>query len=78
MTRGAAILGAILSGFGTLLFGIAFHDRYWRHRECFNSLGRCWDAVEEQVYVEGAGLVWGVPMALFALLLAICLRSAVK
>jgi hypothetical protein len=78
MGRPLAILGAAFGGLGTLLFGIAFYDRYWRHRDCFNTLGRCWNSLEEQVYVEGAGFVWGVPMALCAIALALCLRSALK
>jgi hypothetical protein len=40
-------------------FGWVFHERHWRWRDCFNELGRCWDPVGEQVYVEGAGLIWG-------------------
>lgn len=41
------------------LFGVAFYDRYWLWRGCFNELGRCWDSATEQVYVEQAGIVWG-------------------
>ncbi len=41
------------------LFAFQFWDRYWRHRDCFNELGRCWHPVEEEVFMEGAGLVWG-------------------
>ena len=55
------------------LFALAFHDRYWRHRDCFNELGRCWDPVEEQVYVEGAGMVWGGLTGLCLLVAAVLL-----
>ncbi|MBR0664729.1 hypothetical protein GXW71_10240 [Roseomonas hellenica] len=40
-------------------FGWVFHERYWLWRRCFNELGRCWDEVGEQVYVEQAGVIWG-------------------
>ncbi len=41
------------------LFGYLYYDRYWRWRECFNELGRCWDSDSEQVYLEQAGIIWG-------------------
>lgn len=63
-------LGGLLSGFGLLLL-VAFHERYWRWRDCFNALGRCWDPQTEQVYTE-AGAMWGV-MALLALIPALAL-----
>lgn len=53
--RIAAAILIIIAAF----FAWVFHERYWRWRGCFNELGRCWDPVGEQVYVEGAGLVWG-------------------
>jgi hypothetical protein len=36
------LLGGALVGLG-LLFAAAFYDRYWRWRDCFNELGRCFD-----------------------------------
>ena len=51
-----------------LLMALAFHDRYWRWRDCFNELGRCWDSETEQVYLEQAGLVWGGLAGMFLLL----------
>lgn len=42
-----------------LLFGFAFYDRYWRWRDCFNELGRCYDPVGQQVYLDQAAVVWG-------------------
>lgn len=41
------------------LSALAFEERYWRWRDCFNELGRCYDPATEQVYVEQAGIVWG-------------------
>jgi hypothetical protein len=32
--------GGLLTCLGAL-FAVAYHDRYWRWRECFNELGRC-------------------------------------
>ena len=57
--RGAKIgFGLFFLGFGGL-FAVIFHERYWRWRDCFNDLGRYFDPVSEQVYVEHAGLIWG-------------------
>jgi hypothetical protein len=52
------LLAGIFMSFG-LLFLLAFHDRYWRWRDCFNELGRCYDPVSQDVYLEQAGVVWG-------------------
>lgn len=46
-------------------FAYVFHERYWRWRNCFNELGRCWDSASEQVFVEQAGLIWGGATILF-------------
>jgi hypothetical protein len=51
-------IGVLLLGMA-VLFLLAFHDRYWRWRDCFNELGRCYDPVSQDVYLEQAGLVWG-------------------
>ena len=53
---------------GLWLFAVAFHDRYWRWRDCFNELGRCYDPVSQNVYLEQAGTVWGGLAAIFLLL----------
>lgn len=50
---------ALLFGAGAILFLVAWYDRYWRWRGCFNELGRCFDPASEQVFLEQAGLVWG-------------------
>ncbi|TFV45194.1 hypothetical protein [Bradyrhizobium niftali] len=52
------ISGAALIGLG-VLFALAFEARYWRWRNCFNELGRCYDPVSQDVYLEQAGMVWG-------------------
>lgn len=36
-----------------------FYESYWRWRDCFNDLGRCFDPVSQNVYLEQSGLVWG-------------------
>lgn len=48
---------AVLFGMAAL-FGFAYFDRYYRWRDCFNDLGRCYDPQTGMVYVEQAGLVW--------------------
>jgi hypothetical protein len=60
-------LGGMLTGVG-LLFAGAFHDRYWRWHDCFNELGRCYDPVSQNVYLEQAGAIWGSLAAVFLLL----------
>jgi hypothetical protein len=57
--RAVLLLVAVLFAAGTILFGIAYYDRYWRWRDCFNELGRCYDPVSQDVYLEQAGIVWG-------------------
>ncbi len=51
------LLIAVLTGL-VALFGFAYYDRYFRWRDCFNDLGRCYDPQTGMVYVEQAGLVW--------------------
>lgn len=52
------VFGTALIGLG-VLFALAFEARYWRWRDCFNELGRCYDPLSQDVYLEQAGLVWG-------------------
>jgi hypothetical protein len=51
----------------TALFALAFYERYWRWRACFNELGRCYDT-EAGVMVEQAGFIWGAAAIAFGLL----------
>jgi len=60
---------AVLLGMAALL-GFAYIDRYYRWRDCFNDLGRCYDPHTGLVYLEQAGLVW-------LMLLLICLGLVV-
>lgn len=66
-----AILGACLMGL-SLLFGLAYCERYWRWRDCFNDLGRCYDPVLQEEFLEQAGVAWG-SLTLICLLLGISL-----
>lgn len=61
------VLGALLAGFGGLL-ALLFYDRYWRWRDCFNELGRCYDPVSQDVYLEQAGAIYATLAALFLIL----------
>jgi len=45
---------------------VFYFDRYWKWRDCFNELGRCYDAGTQMVYFEQAGLVWATFVILFA------------
>jgi hypothetical protein len=63
--------GLLLTGMG-VLFALAYYDRYWRWRDCFNELGRCYDPVSQDVYLEQAGLVWS-GLAVISLLVGITL-----
>jgi hypothetical protein len=57
------ILGTLFLSLGGGFLWI-FNERYWRWRDGFNDLGRYWDPVSEQVFVEGAGWIWGTPAVL--------------
>ncbi len=61
------VLAVTLCGFGGL-FAIAFHQRYWLWRDCFNELGRCFDPATQDVYLEQSGTVYGGLAALFLVL----------
>lgn len=52
-----------LTGF----FLLAFYDRYYRHLDCFNDLGRCFEPETAIVYTDG-GMAWGLFAATFAAL----------
>lgn len=41
------------------LFAFAFYAQFWRWRDCFNELGRCYDPVQSVVYLEQSGMIWG-------------------
>ena len=71
-----AILGVALIGSG-VLFALAFESRYWRWRDCFNELGRCYDPVSQDVYLEQSGMVWG-GLAAISLLGGICLVAGLR
>ncbi|TBX20725.1 hypothetical protein TK43_13955 [Roseovarius sp. JS7-11] len=47
------------------MFTWAFYERYWRHRDCFNDLGRCYDPETQTVITESAAF-WGVFAMVFA------------
>jgi hypothetical protein len=51
-------VGWLCAGLGCF-FGLAFYDRYWRWRDCFNELGRCYDSKSQQVFLDQAGIAWG-------------------
>ncbi len=56
-------VGIVCLAFGAV-FALAFYDRYWLWRDCFNELGRCYDSASQEVYLEQAGIVWGTLAAL--------------
>lgn len=69
----AGLIRNVLGGICLLLSvvsALAYYDRYWRWRDCFNELGRCWDSASEQVYLEQAGIIWGGASG-------VCLASAI-
>jgi hypothetical protein len=65
------VAGTFLVGLSGLCW-LAFYDRYWRWRDCFNELGRCYDEVSQDVYLEQAGVVWS-SLAVGCIVLAIVL-----
>ena len=66
-----AIAGLALTGLSAML-AFAFYDSYWRWRDCFNELGRCFDPVSGVVYHEQSGAIWG-GLALLSLLAGLAL-----
>lgn len=40
------------------VFGFAYYVQYFKWRECFNDLGRCYDGESGVVYLEQSGIVW--------------------
>ena len=64
------VLGIAVTGAGALL-ALVFYERYWRWRDCFNELGRCYDPASQTVMTD-AGFVWGL-MAVVAFGLALAL-----
>lgn len=63
------IIAAVLYGALAAAFAWAFHERYWRWRDCFNELDRCYDP-EQGVMLAQAGPIWG-GLALLCALLAL-------
>jgi hypothetical protein len=61
------VLGIAVTGAGALL-ALVFYERYWRWRDCFNELGRCFDPVTQDVYLEQSGGVYGGLAAVFLIL----------
>ncbi|WGI21834.1 hypothetical protein [Amylibacter sp. IMCC11727] len=49
------------------LCAFAYYDRYYKWRDCFNELGRCFDPETASVYLEQSGIAW----ALFFIILII-------
>jgi hypothetical protein len=76
--RAVRLIVALLLAAGAILFGLAYYDRYWRWRDCFNELGRCYDPDSQQVFLEQAGLVWGTLAAVSLLLAALFAWRAVR
>jgi hypothetical protein len=60
MKRIIQATAAILFASGAALSACAWYDRYWLWRDCFNEIGRCYNPESQQVYLEQAGLVWGM------------------
>ena len=52
------------------MFAFIYFEQYFKWRDCFNELGRCFDTETGVVYTEQAGLVWGT-MAVCALAFAL-------
>ena len=72
--RGGLRIGIWLTLAG--ISGLAFYDRYWLWRDCFDELGRCYDPESKYVFVEGAGFVWSSLTVLFLVLAAFAWRRA--
>ncbi|WP_294624030.1 hypothetical protein [uncultured Roseovarius sp.] len=40
------------------VFGWLYYVQYFRWRDCFNALGRCFDDAAGVVYLEQSGAIW--------------------
>ncbi|WP_457649021.1 hypothetical protein [Profundibacter sp.] len=61
------------------LSDFACFDRYYRWRDYFNDLGRCYDPQTGMVYVEQAGLVWMLlPVCLGLVVMVLFLQNRMK
>ena len=49
----------LLLGLSCLL-GFLYYIRYFKWRNCFNELGRCYDSETGLVYLEQSGIFWGL------------------
>lgn len=57
-TRMFRRLSAAVAICATAFFFGAYYIRYFKWRDCFNELGRCFDSDTGTVYMEQAGLIW--------------------
>lgn len=42
----------------SLVFGYFYYVQYFKWRDCFNEIGRCYDAESGVVYLEQSGDAW--------------------
>ena len=70
--RRSALLspGIVAWAVGLGLAAHLYNEMYWRWRDCFNELGRCFDPEAGVVYHEQAGAFWLVAVLVFGLGLA--------
>lgn len=70
LETGSMLLWLSLTGLSIFLF----YENYWRWRDCFNELGRCYET-DVGVMTDTAGPIWGSFTVIFGLL---CLRALWK
>jgi hypothetical protein len=69
MARSGLIVLAALFLASALVCGWMFHEHYWKWRNCFNELGRCF-VPETGIVLSDNNFVWGLIAAVaFALAL---------
>jgi ABC-type transporter Mla maintaining outer membrane lipid asymmetry permease subunit MlaE len=62
---------AMLFSICALASGWMFHEHYWRWRNCFNELGRCF-VPETGVVLADSNFVWGLMSAVTFALVLLC------
>ncbi len=68
------MVGLVFASFAGF-FGFLFYERYWRWRDCFNELGRCFDPESQDVILEQAGIAYGsIALVCFVIALALFVR----
>jgi hypothetical protein len=66
------VLGLVIGVIGSAASLFFYYVRYYKWRDCFNELGRCYDPDGSHEVYTTAGRMWGFVSIPFLLLTCIC------